>query len=152
MNSKDLLNKLPYTSPFLFVDEISKIDENGVTGTYSFPEDSFFYEGHFKNNPVTPGVILTECMAQIGLVSLGIYLINMEPNQLENIEDKKFQVAMTSTNMEFFLPVYPGEKVTVISKKIYFRFQKLKCEVEMQDLEGNLICKGEIAGMFKIIE
>ncbi len=59
---------------------------------------------------------------------------------------------MTSTNMEFFLPVYPGEKVTVISKKIYFRFQKLKCAVEMQDLEGNLICKGEIAGMFKTIE
>ncbi len=89
VNSKDLLEKLPYTSPFLFVNEISHIDENGVTGTYSFPEDSFFYEGHFKNNPVTPGVILTECMAQIGLVCLGIYLLNMEHEQQDDLDDNK---------------------------------------------------------------
>lgn len=149
MHSKELLNQLPYTSPFLFVDEISEIDENGASGTYCFPEDSYFYQGHFKNNPVTPGVILTECMAQIGLVCLGIYLINLENKTQKSQDSSDLQIAMTSTNMEFFLPVYPGEKVTVKSKKIYFRFQKLKCEVEMLDTEGNLVCKGEIAGMLK---
>lgn len=152
MQLKDLLKKLPYTSPFLFVDELSKVDENGATGTYCFPEDSFFYQGHFKNNPVTPGVILTECMAQIGLVCLGIHLLDPENKMQEGQDASNLQIAMTSTNVEFFLPVYPGEKVTVISKRIYFRFQKLKCEVEMQDSEGNLICKGEIAGMFKTPE
>lgn len=150
MNSKELLSQLPYSAPFLFVDEISHIDENGVSGTYCFPEDSYFYRGHFKNNPVTPGVILTECMAQIGLVCLGIHLLNLENEKEESTDRSNLQIAMTSTNMEFFLPVYPREKVTVNSKKIYFRFQKLKCEVEMLDSEGKLVCKGVIAGMLKV--
>ncbi|MDX1428125.1 MAG: hypothetical protein R3206_09910, partial [Salegentibacter mishustinae] len=75
MNYKNILKKLPYTKPFLFVDELLKVNENSAEGRYTFPVDSFFYKGHFKNNPVTPGVILTECMAQIGVVSLGIFLL-----------------------------------------------------------------------------
>ncbi|CAN5215846.1 beta-hydroxyacyl-ACP dehydratase [soil metagenome] len=142
MNINPIILKLPYSAPFLFVDEITHIDDEGVTGNYRFPENSNFYPGHFKNNPVTPGVILTECMAQIGVVCLGIYL-------LENVEreDKDLKIAMSSTEIDFFLPVYPGEKVEVVSKKQYFRFNKLKCDVEMFNAEKKLVCKGKIAGM-----
>ena len=73
MTKKEIISKLPYSKPFLFVDELLHIDENGVEGTYTFDENLDFYKGHFKDNPVTPGVILTEVMAQIGLVCLGIY-------------------------------------------------------------------------------
>jgi 3-hydroxyacyl-[acyl-carrier-protein] dehydratase len=133
---------LPYSQPFLFVDELLQIDENGVTGTYRFPEDSFFYKGHFKDYPVTPGVILTECMAQIGLVCLGIFLISAE-------ENKKTKIGLSSTEVDFYKPVFPGETVKVLSTKIYFRFNKLKCKVEMFDADENLICRGTIAGMIK---
>jgi 3-hydroxyacyl-[acyl-carrier-protein] dehydratase len=51
--------------------------------------------------------------------------------------------------MEFLLPVFPEEKVTVVSEKIYFRFHKLKCAVKMFNDEGELVCKGEIAGMIR---
>ena len=70
--SASILEHLPYEKPFLFVDALEKISEEGISGYYTFPADSFFYRGHFKDLPVTPGVILTECMAQIGLVCLGI--------------------------------------------------------------------------------
>ncbi len=142
MNFKSIISQLPYSQPFLFVDELLQIDENGATGTYSFPEDSFFYKGHFKDYPVTPGVILTECMAQIGLVCLGIFLISAE-------ENKKTKIGLSSTEMDFYKPVFPGETVKVISTKIYFRFNKLKCKVEMFDAQENLICRGTIAGMLK---
>ncbi len=142
MNFNSIISQLPYSQPFLFVDELLQIDENGVTGTYRFPEDSYFYKGHFKDYPVTPGVILTECMAQIGLVCLGIFLISAE-------ENKKIKIGLSSTEMDFYKPVFPGETVKVISTKIYFRFNKLKCKVEMFDAEENLICKGTIAGMLK---
>ena len=142
MNLNFIISELPFSQPFLFVDKLLQIDENGVTGTYMFPEDSFFYKGHFKNNPVTPGVILTECMAQIGLDCLGIFLISAE-------ENKKPQIGLSSTEVEFYKPVFPGETVKVISTKIYFRFSKLKCKVEMFDSEENLICRGTIAGMIK---
>ncbi len=142
MNFNSIISQLPYSQPFLFVDELLQIDENGVTGTYRFPEDSYFYKGHFKDYPVTPGVILTECMAQIGLVCLGIFLISAE-------ENKKTKIGLSSTEVDFYKPVYPGERVKVISTKIYFRFNKLKCKVEMFDTEENLICRGTIDGMLK---
>ena len=111
---------------------------------YEFPEDSFFYSGHFKDNPVTPGVILTECMAQIGVVSLGVFLISSENN--ENLESNR-KIALSSTEIDFYKPVFPGECVKVISEMEYYRFNKLKCRVEMFDMEDNLICRGKIAGM-----
>jgi 3-hydroxyacyl-[acyl-carrier-protein] dehydratase len=140
MNKEDILSKLPYSKPFLFVDELLRIDENGVEGTYTFDENLDFYKGHFKDNPVTPGVILTEVMAQIGLVCLGIYLLNDTFN-------KTTSIALTSTEIEFLKPVFPKEKVWIISEKVYFRFGKLKCKVEMKNEKGEEVCRGIIAGM-----
>ncbi|WKK64901.1 3-hydroxyacyl-ACP dehydratase FabZ family protein [Lutimonas zeaxanthinifaciens] len=141
MNSKEIIRELPYSEPFLFVDEITKIDENGVQGTYMLRKNSFFYEGHFKDNPVTPGVILTETMAQIGVVCLGIYLLGRKQVEL------KPKIALTSNQIDFYLPVFPGDKVKVVSEKIYYRFKKLKCSVRMLNEKNELVCRGEIAGM-----
>ena len=140
MKNQEIISKLPYSKPFLFVDEILHIDENGVEGTYYFDEHLDFYRGHFKDNPVTPGVILTEVMAQIGLVCLGIYLLN-------NTFNKNNSIALTSTEIEFLKPVFPKEKVTVISEKVYFRFGKLKCKVKIKNEKGEEVCSGIIAGM-----
>ena len=135
-----ILNKLPYTKPFLFVDELLHIDENGVEGRFTFSVDLDFYKGHFKDNPVTPGVILTEVMAQIGVVCLGIYLLGNDFNS-------KSKVALTSSEIEYLKPVYPNETVTVISEKVYFRFGKLKCKVKMLNANKEEVCHGTIAGM-----
>ena len=146
MNPIEIIKNLPYTNPFLFVDELTEISENGVTGNYTFNEKSFFYEGHFKGNPITPGVILTETMAQIGVVCLGIYLLKDEISS----EEKKPQIALTSNQVDFYLPVLPNEKVTVISEKEYFRFNKLKCKVKMMNEKNELVCRGTISGMILI--
>ncbi|WP_309641534.1 3-hydroxyacyl-ACP dehydratase FabZ family protein [Flavobacterium sp.] len=140
MNNEDIISKLPYTKPFLFVDELIHMDENGAEGCYTFDENLDFYKGHFKDNPITPGVILTEVMAQIGLVCLGIYLMNDELT-LNTL------ISLTSTEIEFLKPVYPNEKVTVISEKIFFRFGKLKCRVTMKNEHNEVVCNGTIAGM-----
>jgi 3-hydroxyacyl-[acyl-carrier-protein] dehydratase len=140
MKLTDVITQLPYNTPFLFVDELLYADENGITGTYTFKKELDFYKGHFKNNPVTPGVILTETMAQIGLVCLGIFL-------LDNDLKKDTVIAFTSADMEFLKPVYPDEKVTVSSEKIFFRFGKLKCKAVMKNETGQEVCRGILAGM-----
>jgi 3-hydroxyacyl-[acyl-carrier-protein] dehydratase len=142
MDKKDIIQHLPYSKPFLFVDELLEVSENGVSGTYTFSENAFFYKGHFKENPITPGVILTETMAQIGLVCLGIYLLKEDISS-----EKKPQIALTSNQIDFFLPVYPNEKVRVVSEKEYFRFNKLKCAVKMYNINDELVCRGTISGM-----
>lgn len=140
MELNDIIIQLPYSEPFLFVDELLSADENGVTGTYTFKENLDFYKGHFKNNPVTPGVILTETMAQIGMVCLGIFLLN---NELQS----DTVIAFTSADMEFLKSVYPNEKVTVSSEKMFFRFGKLKCSAVMKNEAGQEVCRGILAGM-----
>jgi len=142
IKKNEILSLLPYTDPFLFVDEILEVSENNIEGSYHFKSTHSFYKGHFKDYPVTPGVILAECMAQIGVASLGIYLLG-SGNELKQIP----RIALTSTNVEFLRPVYPDDQVFVKSNKKYFRFNKLKCLVTMEDKDGNMLCKGEIAGM-----
>jgi 3-hydroxyacyl-[acyl-carrier-protein] dehydratase len=78
-------------------------------------------------------------MAQIGLVCLGIFLLKEE--------QKKVAIVLTSSEIEFLKPVFPKEKVTVFSEKVYFRFGKLKCKVKMINESGIEVCRGTIAGM-----
>ncbi|MEO1487622.1 MAG: FabA/FabZ family ACP-dehydratase, partial [Bacteroidota bacterium] len=140
LKPNEIIQKLPYSEPFLFVDSIYAINDSRAEGGFTFRKELAFYDGHFKDKPVTPGVILTECCAQIGLVCFGIYLI--EQNQLE-----ASQIAMTSSQMEFLKPVFPGETVRVVSEKVYFRFGKLKCKVKMFDATHSLVCQGTLSGM-----
>ena len=140
MAYENIISKLPYDKPFLFVDAITDATENSIEGNYTFNPEADFYRGHFKENPITPGVILTETMAQIGVVCLGIHLLGDSLNDTTKI-------ALSSVEIEYLKPVFPGEKVTVIGKQIYFRFGKLKCTVSMRNAAGEEVCHGTIAGI-----
>jgi 3-hydroxyacyl-[acyl-carrier-protein] dehydratase len=141
----DILARLPYSEPFCFVDGLKVLTSDFVEGFYTFKPESSFYRGHFKDAPVTPGVLLTECCAQIGLVCLGIYL-SQGGVQAFTVPSA---VAMTESEMEFLMPVYPGDRVRVQGEKVYFRFNKLKAKVRLYRADGELACRGEIAGIFK---
>jgi 3-hydroxyacyl-[acyl-carrier-protein] dehydratase len=225
MTAKEIVTYLPYTDPFLFVDEILEVDDQKIVGVYTYKPSLEFYKGHFKDHPVTPGVILIETMAQIGLVCLGIYLrssefkgvegpaekeesikarnevptnagyevsmtaenavsmnagnevstkaknaVSMKYNEaldakglIENTESKRIDsfttnrrslestgtIALTSSSIDFLKPIYPAEKVTVHAEKVYYRFNKLKCNVRMMNEAGELVCQGSISGMMK---
>ena len=146
MKKENIIQLLPYQAPFLFVEELTYISENRSEGYYTFKNDEYFYQGHFKEKPITPGVILTEVMAQIGVVCLGIYLLKNDFSEI-----KKPQIALTSNQVDFFLPVKPKERVKVVSEKIYFRFNKLKCKVQLFNSKNELVCKGMISGMLKVM-
>jgi 3-hydroxyacyl-[acyl-carrier-protein] dehydratase len=142
MDSDQIIAMLPYQKPFLFVDKLHEISGDGIIGEYTFSVDEYFYQGHFKHEPITPGVILTEAMAQIGLVCLGIFLIG------DTLVEKP-RIALTSQCIDFYLPVYPKERIIVKSEKQYFRFNKLKCKINVFNDQNELVCRGEISGMIK---
>ena len=141
MTPGKILELIPQKEPFRFVDEIIQVNADQIEGSYTFQEDSGFYTGHFPESPITPGVILIECMAQIGLIGLGIYLLMAEGRK------EKVQPVFTSAEVDFLAPVYPGEKVWIQAEKLYFRLNKLKCQVKMLNSERKTVCKGTLAGM-----
>lgn len=148
MEASELLTYLPQQSPFRFVDEIVEIDEERIVGVYTFKKKEFFYEGHFPENPVTPGVILTEAMAQVGVVALGLHLLCLREGK-EALT--KWTTFFTDCKMDFYKPVFPEQKVIIKGEKIFFRRMKLQSNVKMYlsggDQDGALVAEGTVSGM-----
>jgi 3-hydroxyacyl-[acyl-carrier-protein] dehydratase len=140
----EVLGLLPQQEPFRFVDEILELDENHIVARYRFRPDADFYRGHFPGNPITPGVILLECIAQVGVVALGIYLVALEAGR-EAVERRLALFA--DAHVDFSGIVKPGERVTVSARKDFFRRGKLRSETEMHLDDGTLVCSGKISGM-----
>ena len=115
---KNIYNKpgielLPHRAPFLFVDTLIAADETGAVGEYTYTnEKNDFFKGHFPGNPICPGVIQIETMAQVagaGLVACG-FLGEKASFLFAKVEQAKFRK-----------PIRPGDKITVVSKTVKLR-------------------------------
>jgi len=140
----EVLGLLPQRDPFLFVDEILDVDDECISARYRFRPEADFYRGHFPGRPVTPGVILLESLAQVGVVALGIYLIARDRGR----EAVTSALALfTDANVEFSGLVSPGDWVTIKAKKVFFRRGKIRSEAEMTLDDGTVVISGTISGM-----
>ena len=144
MGPNEILSYLPQQDPFRFLDEIIELDDCHIVGRYTFKEDEYFYKGHFPGDPVTPGVILTESMAQTGVVALGLYLTYLKVGKEEL---NKWTTFFTDNQMEFYKPVFPGSTVIIKGEKQFFRRMKLRSKVRMFLENGDLVAEGIVSGM-----
>ena len=106
LDKDDIKSLLPHREPFLFVDSIININlKQDITGLIKFPEDSYFFKGHFPDRPVVPGVIIIESLAQLGGVliykSFEEDLVGKDP-ALVSVDSAKFKN-----------PTLPNEELTI---------------------------------------
>lgn len=162
-----IIEHFPCKKPYCFIDEICEIDATHVKATYTFKRSEFFFKGHFPGNPVVPGAILQETAAQIGLLAFGMYLLGNGievlsefpielPEELlsmkaPDIADLNLKINhlfyLTSTKMDYKYMVRPGEKIIVNAEKVFFRLNKLKCQVRIENEDGKLVSKGILSGI-----
>lgn len=96
---------LPHRYPFLLVDKIINLDmDRKVVGVKSVTVNEPFFAGHFPGQPIMPGVLIIESMAQTG----GILLLNSIPDP-----ETKLVVFMQINNAKFRKPVVPGDQLTL---------------------------------------
>lgn len=144
---QEVLHLVPQREPFRFIDEIISLNDERIIGAYRFREDEYFYRGHFPGHPITPGVILIETMAQVGVVAFGIYLLSRQKNMRPG--DMKLPISLFSLadNVEFRQVVRPGERVIVKAEKHYFRKVTIKAGVSMEKENGEMVCSAELSGV-----
>ncbi len=70
MDINDIKNILPHRDPFLFVDEVLELSEKKIVAKRLIKDDEYFFKGHFPQEPIMPGVLIVEAIAQTGGVML----------------------------------------------------------------------------------
>jgi 3-hydroxyacyl-[acyl-carrier-protein] dehydratase len=143
LTPKQVLDLVPQQDPFRFIDDIIELDDDHIVGVCRFRPDADFYRGHFPGKPVTPGVILIESLAQVGIVALGIYLLARE----SEADATKIITLFTDAEIEFSGIVNPGDRVTITAEKVFFRRRKLRSKAEMKLDDGTVVCSGTVSGM-----
>src|SRR5262249_59832332 len=102
-------------APSRVVEEMVELDDEHLVAPYRFPADADFYRGHFPGNPITPGVLLLEAMAQAGVVAHGIYLLGGSGAGAMPV------TLFTETHVEFTGIVRPGQRVQIHGRNLLFR-------------------------------
>ncbi len=93
---------LPHRQPFLFVDKIMEITEEGIVGVKNVSMNEEFFKGHFPESPVFPGVIQIEAMAQVG----GIFALSKVPDP-----ENYLTYFMSIDKVKFKQQVIPGDTI-----------------------------------------
>ncbi len=136
-----LVDALPQRAPFRFVDVIDQVSQEGIVGSYQFRGDESFFEGHFPGNPVVPGVVLIETMAQVGVVALGIYLQRLE----DPTGQRQMLTLFSECRIEFLSVVRPGDTVVVSARPTLWRRKQLRVMAEAT-VNGRVVARGELSG------
>ena len=104
MHIKQIQEMLPHRYPFLLVDRVLEIkDGESITAIKNVTMNEWFFQGHFPGEPVMPGVLIVEAMAQAG----GIFAMK----QLGSDASGKIMLFMSIDNVKFRKPAVPGDQL-----------------------------------------
>lgn len=136
----DIQKILPHRYPFLLVDKVIEIEEGKrAVGIKNVTANEPFFQGHFPGNPIMPGVLITESLAQVGAVML----LSMPENK------GKLGVFTGISNFKFRRQVVPGDTLTLEAELIMYRHGMGKANVKAT-VEGQVAAAGEIS--FAVID
>lgn len=140
LNNIDIQRILPHRYPFLLVDKIVEMEEGkSVKGIKNVTINEPFFQGHFPGNPIMPGVLICEALAQVGAV----LLLGMEENK------GKLGVFTGINNFKFRKQVVPGDTLELYAELVTYRHGMGKANVEAK-VDGKTSAKGEMS--FAVIE
>jgi len=127
---------LPHREPFLFVDEILECDgETFIVGQKHITPDEFYFKGHFPGNPVMPGVIQVETMAQVA----GLLTIEFAKTKGLNVTP----YLTTINSAKFRRIVRPGDMLRIEAKLLQIRGLSGK-------FHGKILVNGKVASETEI--
>ncbi len=133
----EILEYLPHRYPFLLVDRVTEIEKGqSIHGYKNISFNEPFFQGHFPNHPIMPGVLILEAMAQLSGI-LGFVTVDRKPT------NGLVQYLAGSSKARFKRPVVPGDRLCMESKVISVKrgIWKFDCRALV---DGDVVCVADI--------
>lgn len=134
LDVKDVVKILPHRYPFLLVDKILELDlDRGyILGQKNVTYNEAFFQGHFPNAPIMPGVLILEALAQTGGV-----MVHLKAN------NDKIAVLLNVNHAKFRHPVRPGDILLLKGEGLHFSSKGGRVKVEAS-VDNKLAVEAEI--------
>lgn len=134
-----IMQMIPHRYPFLLIDRVDDVIANeSAVGVKNVTFNEYYFEGHFPSQPVVPGVLIIEAMAQTAAV---LVVETLGPEA-----EGKLVYFMTIDNARFRRPVVPGDTLRVHVQKQQNRRNVWKFKGEAK-VDGNLVAEATYAAM-----
>jgi len=134
LNIEEIIKIIPHRFPFLLIDRVTEINgAESIKGYKNISANEMFFQGHFPNHPVFPGVLILEAMAQLGAV----LILKRFP------EDKRMAYYAGIDNAKFKRLVVPGDKLELSAKILRDRGGFVIMEGKAY-VDGNLVAEATL--------
>jgi beta-hydroxyacyl-ACP dehydratase FabZ len=131
----EILKILPHRYPFLLVDRILEVEKGKrIVGLKNVTFNEEFFQGHFPGNPVMPGVLIIEAMAQVAAIGL----LGVVPEH-----EKKLLYLSGVDRCKFRRPVLPGDQLRIEAEIVNLKARACKCRASAT-VEGALCAEAEL--------
>lgn len=134
LNKEQIKDIIPQREPFLMIDEVEEYTPGESAIAYKYVDESeYYFKGHFPDNPIMPGVLITESLAQTGAIAI----LSMEENKGKNA------LFGGIDKLKFKKQVVPGDKLK-LEVKIIKRKGPIGIGEALATVDGKVAAKGEL--------
>ena len=138
-NIQDIMKMLPHRYPFLLVDKITQFKANEfIVGVKNVTINEPFFQGHFPDHPIMPGVMILEAMAQVG----GVYAI-----LANDAKENHVPYFVGIDKAKFRKPVLPGDVLELTLELLKIR-RGIYSFLGKATVEGKLVAEAELKATF----
>ncbi len=124
---------IPYDEPFLFVDEVERIDGDRISGFYHASKNKPYFKGHFVGFPIMPGVLVIEALAQLSTILL---------RQKIGKNHKEYHLlAYNTESAQFYKPIFPGDRIKLQAEITEIKNKRISRVKAQASVNEELKCK-----------